>query len=153
MLKRCASRWGRRAPNVATGCFAVLCTVAFAANLTVTVDNIKENKGTVHVVIYDATNWMDKDPDNFAGSQSVDISERKDDGALVTDVKVEPGEYGAFAYHDLNSNYKFDKNFIRMPKEPYGFSGPFNKLGMPKFEKCMFVVGEDGAAITVVLQK
>lgn len=96
---------------------------------------------------------MDRDPDNFAGSRSVDISERKDDGALVTDVEVEPGEYGAFVYHDLNSNYKFDRNFIRMPTEPFAFSGSFNKLRMPKFNDCMFVVGEDGAAITVVLQK
>ena len=152
-MKRCAAHWGRRFPNVATVCLAALGTAAFAANLTVTVDNVKENKGTVHVVIYDATHWMDRDPDNFAGSQSVDISERRDDGPLVTDVEVKPGEYGAFVYHDLNSNYKFDRNFMRMPKEPYAFSGPFNRLGMPKFDKCMFVVGEDGAAITVVLQQ
>ena len=153
LTKRCASHWGRRFPKVATGCLSIVGTAAFAANLTVTVDNIKENKGTVHVVIYDATNWMDGDPDNFAGSQSVDITARKDDGPLVTDVEVEPGEYGAFIYHDLNSNFKFDKNFIRMPKEPYAFSGPFNKLRMPKFKDCMFVVGEDGAAITVGLQQ
>ena len=153
LTKRCASHWGRRFPKVATGCLSIVGTAAFAANLTVTVDNIKENKGTVHVVIYDATNWLDGDPDNFAGSQSVDITARKDDGPLVTEVELEPGEYGAFIYHDLNSNFKFDKNFIRMPKEPYAFSGPFNKLRMPKFKDCMFVVGEDGAGITVGLQQ
>ncbi len=153
LTKRRAPFWALRLPKVATGCLSVLGTVAFAANLSVTVDNIKENKGTVHVVIYDAPNWMSGDPDNFAGSQSVDISERKDDGPLVTDVELEPGEYGAFVYHDLNANFKFDKNLIRMPKEPYAFSGPFNKLRMPKFKDCRFVVGEDGAAIRVGLQK
>lgn len=71
----------------------------------------------------------------------------------MTHVEFEPGEYGTFVYHDLNANSKFDKNFIRLPKEPYAFSGPFNKRRMPKFEECMFVVGEDGAAITVGLQK
>ena len=144
-MKRSASHWGRRFRKLVTGCLCVLGTAAFAANLTVTVDNIEENKGTVQVVIYDATNWLDGDPGNFAGSQSVDITERKDDGPLVTDVELEPGEYSTFIYHDLNANSKLDKNFMRIPKELYAFSGPFNKLRMPKFEECMFVVGEDGA--------
>ena len=137
-------------PKSVTGCLSVLGTAAFAANLTITVDNIEKNKGTVRVVIYDATNWLDGDPDNFAGSQSVDITERKDDGPLVTDVELEPGEYGAFIYHDRNANTKFDKNFMRIPKEPYAFSGPFNKRRMPRFEEYMFVVDEDEA---VGLQK
>ena len=152
-MKRCASHWGRRFPKVATACLSVLSTAAFAADLTVTVENIMENKGKVHVVVYDASNWLDGDPDNFAGSQSVDINARADEGPLVTEVELEPGEYGAFVYHDRNANFKFDKNFIGMPKEPYAYSGPFSKLRMPKFKDCMFVVGEDGAAITVWLQK
>ena len=152
-MKRCGSRSGRRFSAFATVCLCVLSTTAFGADLTVTVENIKQNKGKVHVVIYDASNWMDRDPDNFAGSRSVDITARMDDGPLVTEIELEPGQYGAFVYHDLNANFKFDKNFIRMPKEPYAFSGPFNRLRMPKFTDCMFVVGEHGAAITVGLQK
>ena len=83
-MKRCASHRGRRFPKVVTGCLSFLGTAAFAANLTVTVEDIEENKGKVHVVIYDATNWLGGDPDNFAGSKSVDITERKDNGPLVT---------------------------------------------------------------------
>ena len=96
----------------------------------------------VHVVIYDAHNWLGGDPKNFAGSRSVDNNERKDDGPLVTDVELAPGEYGAFVQHDLDASRIFDKNFIRMPNEPYAFSGRFNKRQMPKFEECMFVFGE-----------
>lgn len=151
-MQRCKLHWGRKFANVATAWLSVLGTAAFGATLTVTVDNIKENKGLVHVVIYDAANWMDADPANFAGAQSTDITERRDDSPLVTRVELEPGEYAAFAYHDRNANFKFDRNFIRMPKEPYAFSGPFNKLRRPKFADCKFAVGEDGAAITVGLQ-
>ena len=125
------SHWGRSRLRVATGCITVLGTTAFAANLTVTVENITENKGKVHVVIYDAANWLASKPEKFAGSQSVDITEHKGDGPLVTDVELEPGEYGAFVYHDRNANFKFDKHFIGLPKEPYAFSGPFTKLGCP----------------------
>jgi uncharacterized protein (DUF2141 family) len=152
-MKQCVSHWGLSCLRVATGCLAVLGTTAFAANLTVTVENITENKGKVHVVIYDAANWLASKPDKFAGSQSVDITERKEDGPLLTDIELEPGEYGAFVYHDRNANFKFDKNFIGLPREPFAFSGPFAKLGMPKFKECKFVVREDGAAITVGLQK
>ena len=153
MVQRCKPYWGRSFAKVATGWLSVLGTAAFGATLTVTVDNIKENRGLVHVVIYDADNWLDRDPANFAGARSVDITERKDGGPLVTNVELEPGEYAAFAYHDRNANSKFDKNLVRLPKEPYAFSGPFNKLRMPKFVDCKFAVGEDGAAITVELQK
>lgn len=152
-MTRWAPPWGRKSPTVATGCLFVLGNAAFAADLTVTVENIEENRGKVHVVVYEENNWMSGKPENFAGSRSVDITERTDEGPLVTEVELEPGEYGAFVYHDRNANFKFDKNFIGMPKEPYAFSGPFNKLRMPRFKDCMFVVGEGGAAITVGLQK
>ena len=39
-----------------------------------------------------------------------------------------------------------------MPKEPYAFSGGFGKPRRPEFEDCKFVVGEDGAAITLTLR-
>lgn len=151
-MQPCKTHWGRGFANVATAWHSVVGTAAFGATLAVTVDNIKENKGLVHVVIYDAANWLDRNPANFAGAQSVDITERQDDSPLVTNFELEPGEYAAFAYHDRNANFKFGRNFIRMPKEPYAFSGPFNKLRTPKFADCKFAVGEDGAAITVGLQ-
>ena len=59
---------GPEIPKVVTECVSVLSTAVFAANLTVTVNNIEENRGKVHAVIYDASNWLDGDPDNFAGS-------------------------------------------------------------------------------------
>lgn len=151
-MQPCKPHWGREFANVAIAWLSVLGTAAFGATLTVTVDNIKENKGLVHVVIYDAANWLNRNPANFAGAQSVDITERQDDGPLVTNIEPEPDEYAAFAYHDRNANFKFDKNLIGLPKEPYAFSGPFNKLRTPKFADCKFAVGEDGAAITVGLQ-
>lgn len=152
-MKQRTSGLGWRLPSLAIGCLSVLGTTAFAASLTVTVDNIEENRGRMHVVIYDDANWMAADPAKFAGGKSVDLSERKDDGPLVTEVELEPGEYAAFAYHDLNSNSEFDRNFMRIPEEPFAFSGPFKKLQKPQFKDFMFVVGQDGAAISLVLLK
>ena len=33
-----------------------------------------------------------------------------------------PGEYAAVAFQDVNGNGILDKNFLGIPKEPYGFS-------------------------------
>ncbi len=152
-MKRRTSRWGRGFPNVVTACISVLGSAALAADLTVTVDNIEVNRGTVHIIVFNAANWLDGNSDNFAGERSVDITQRRDDGPLVTRLELEPGEYAAFVYHDLNSNDKLDKTFIGLPKEPFAFSRPFNERRLPKFEECMFVVGEKVAAITVGLRK
>lgn len=153
-MKRNAWHWGPRFPEVVTACVSVLSAAAFAADVTVIIDNVKENKGAVHVVIYDASSWMDGDPNNFSGSQSVDITKRKDDGPLVTHVELEPDRYCAFVYHDLNANEKLDKRLIGIPKEPYAFSGSFNERRVPRFEECMFVIGEEAApAISVRLKK
>lgn len=152
-MKRNAWHWGRRFPKVVTGCISVLSAAAFAADVTVTIDNVKENRGAVHIVIYDVSSWMDGDPNNFSGSQSVDITKRKDDGPLVTHVELEPDRYCAFVYHDVNANDKLDKRLIGIPKEPYGFSGSFKKRRIPRFEECVFVIGEEAAAaISVRLQ-
>lgn len=152
-MKRAASYRGRRFLLVLAGCVSALGVSAVAEDLSVTVNNVGKNRGMVHVFIFEASGWLDGNPENFAGSRSIDINERKDDGPLVTQVELEPGEYGAFVYHDLNSNSRLDKSFVGLPKEPYAFSGQFNERRLPKFEECMFVVGEDPAAITVSLNK
>ena len=43
--------------------------------------------------------------------------------------------YSFSFYHDVNSNKKLDKNFIGIPKEPYGFSNnQAGRFGPPNFE-------------------
>ncbi len=138
--------------TLATYLMATAGAAAFAAELAVTVHNIQENKGKVHVVIYDEANWLGGDPATFAGAKSVDLTERKDEGPLVATIELEPGEYGAFVYHDLNVNTELDRNFVGIPKEPYAFSQDFDKMKRPEFEDCKFVVGEDGTAITLTLR-
>jgi len=38
------------------------------------------------------------------------------------------GDYAVMLYHDVNDNGKLDSNFLRVPREPYGFSN--NKRGL-----------------------
>ncbi len=63
-----------------------------------------------------------------------------------------PGVYAIAVYHDVNGNRKFDKNWIGLPKEPFGVSNnPRVRLGPPKFKEAAFEVNEVGANVEIVL--
>ncbi len=63
-----------------------------------------------------------------------------------------PGIYAIAVYHDVNGNRKFDKNWIGLPKEPFGVSNnPRLRLGPPKFKEAAFEVNEVGADVEIVL--
>ena len=54
---------------------------------------------------------------------------------------LEPAKYAAVVIQDLNDNKTLDTNFMRIPKEPYGFSNnPSTTFGPPSFEGASFEV-------------
>lgn len=148
-----AHQMAHRSLAVVAGClFATICAAPFAAELAITIDNIKENKGVVRVAVYEERNWMDKDRANLTAGHAYDLTERKGTEPVVVKFDLNPGEYGVVVYQDVNANRELDRNLIGMPKEPYAFSGGFDKLRRPEFQDCKFGVGEDGAAITLTLR-
>ena len=57
---------------------------------------------------------------------------------------LEPGKYAVVVIQDLNDNRTLDTNFMRIPKEPYGFSNnPSTTFGPPDFEGASFEVRSD----------
>jgi uncharacterized protein (DUF2141 family) len=46
-----------------------------------------------------------------------------------------PGRYGVAVLHDENENHKLDRNFLRVPKEGFGFANnPHVGLSAPRWE-------------------
>ncbi len=57
------------------------------------------------------------------------------DHATLTFEHLPPGRYGVAVLHDENSNQKLDRNFLRVPKEGFGFANnPHVGLTAPKWE-------------------
>ncbi|HEX3683367.1 MAG TPA: DUF2141 domain-containing protein [Bryobacteraceae bacterium] len=57
------------------------------------------------------------------------------DHATLTFDRLPPGRYGVAVLHDENSNHKLDRNFLRVPKEGFGFANnPHVGLSAPKWE-------------------
>ncbi|MBI4931169.1 MAG: DUF2141 domain-containing protein [Bacteroidetes bacterium] len=68
--------------------------------------------------------------------------------AYITDIKY--GELAVAIYQDMNSNGKFDKNFIGMPTEGYCFSNNFKpKVKAPDYDDCKFDYDATTNAITM----
>lgn len=102
-----------------------------AEDLTVTVeiDNIKINGGTVYVAIYNSSDSMRRERP-FRQAMADDRFER-----AVLEFSMPPGDYVVSAYQDVNGNGKLDSNFLGIPREPVGLSnysggipGNFDKL-------------------------
>jgi len=74
-----------------------------------------------------------------------------EEGMTVEISNLESGEYAIAVIQDLNENGKLDKNFLGIPKEPYGFSGQW-KSGSSSFDKALFNTGELGFATTITLK-
>ena len=73
---------------------------------------------------------------------------------LVTLGAVEPGRYSIAIFLDEDKDGEFDKNFLGIPKEPFGFSNDaMGAMGKPSFEKASFEVSTDAPRIEMTLKE
>jgi len=120
-----------------------------AATLAITVKNVDPKGGTLRVSLYDEFSWF-KSEDDPLMSQNVAATAPE---TVVTFKDVKPGVYGVKLFQDANDNGRFDRNFIGLPLERYGFSRdarPF--LSEPDFDRTKFTIHDGDNAITIHLQ-
>lgn len=108
------------------------------STLTVEFTITKHNKGSIFFALYDSAETYMKTP---AFSTKVKVVDKK---AVIVVENLAAGSYGFSFFHDVNDNGKLDKNFIGIPKEPYGFSNnEKGAFGPPDFDKITFEVKND----------
>jgi uncharacterized protein (DUF2141 family) len=128
----------------------LLCAAANAATLVVTISNIKTDVGQMNIAVYDnEDDWLG---DDVVAGQTMVVAEEMNDGVIVAEIELEPGNYAVSVHHDDNDNDKMDTNFIGIPKEPIGLSnGAVAKFGPPKYKDAVFTVGENVTEMPVKL--
>lgn len=63
------------------------------------------------------------------------------------------GSYAVAIVHDLNANHAFDRNFLGVPVEPFGFSNnPSIFFGPPSWEDAKLVIEAAVTEITIKLK-
>ncbi len=119
---------------------------ASAETLSVTVSNVKAGKGNIRVGLFNQANEF---PDGkiFGG----EVTTSKKDIVTVMFKDLPPGIYAVSVFQDINGNKVIDKNFVGIPKEPYGFSGTW-KSGGSSFKKSAFELKPGGAEISIKMK-
>ena len=123
---------------------------ALAADLTITVDNLRSNQGQVLLCVFSAES-SDREafPDCIKGHPVRQGKAVIGDGKVVVTYKgLKDGVYAVAAIHDENANNELDTNFIGIPTEGIGISTNPRLLGKPQFGEAQFEI-KGKAAITV----
>lgn len=116
-------------------------------NLELTVNGVKEIKGDMSVALYDSGTHFPSNT-NYVFAQKIPIV---DSVFKFTFTKIPAGNYAIAIYQDLDRNGELNKNWMGVPKEPYGFSNDVRKrMGPPDFEDAAFSLTSD-SEITIQL--
>ena len=129
-------------------CLASFPYVANADTLRVTVNGVKAGEGSLRVAVCDEANRNDFPDGKFLLDAVVPATGNR---MTVEFSDVDQGEYAVAVFQDLNENETLDKNFLGIPKEPYGFSGKW-KSGGSTYDKALFNTDEVGFEITIMLK-
>ena len=109
-------------------------------DLEVIVQNVRYGKGLVRICIFD-----DKKDFFCCAIQCFEvIAPENTDTVSVVFQNLEEKSYAIAVYQDFNLNGILDKNWLGLPKEPYGFSNnPSTFFGPPGFSKASFELNEN----------
>lgn len=123
--------------------FLLSAAPAWAGNVTVTVEGVRNGSGEVRFALYDRASEFPRGK-RFAG---LEVPAKPGEVTATFD-NVPPGIYAVAIHHDENSNNQMDLLFNLLPKEGYGFSNDARViLSPPTFEAVSFAVPEAGTAI------
>jgi uncharacterized protein (DUF2141 family) len=120
-----------------------------AVDLQINVVGLRSIQGEIHFGLFNR-------PEAFPKGESLAGTKVKVTSGSVTVVftDLQPGTYAVSLYHDENSNGRFDKNFLGLPQEGYGFSNDARPtlLGPPSFTQASFTVDGNQKVITITVQ-
>lgn len=107
-------------------------------DIEITINNIKNNKGTLLIGLY-------KEPTNFLKTPFRYEKVKPVKGSVKAVFKnVMPGEYAISLIHDENNNGEMDKNMLGAPKEAYGVSNNAkNTFSAPDWSDAKFTVASE----------
>ncbi|GLQ94458.1 DUF2141 domain-containing protein [Dyella acidisoli] len=128
-----------------------VCMLSFsarAADLTVTVDGLRNANGTVRLELDGSeAAWNNKAKATAMGNVKASV------GAVsYTFSNVQPGTYGLGVYQDENNSGKLRTNLFGIPKEGYGFSNNPSVMRMPTFQEVQFTVAEQNTTVLIHLK-
>jgi uncharacterized protein (DUF2141 family) len=100
--------------------------------LVIHVTGFRNQKGVTGGTLFTSPNGWPEDNDKAYRHARFPIT---GDHATLTFEHLPANRYAVGVLHDENSNHKLDRNFLRIPKEGFGFANnPHVGLSTPKWE-------------------
>jgi uncharacterized protein (DUF2141 family) len=120
------------------------------ATIEVTVEKVRNSKGLITAVLYN------DDPETFlkrgARLDRIRVDAREGETTLCLRAPA-AGRYSVALYHDENGNEEFDRDFLGIPSEGYGFSqNPGFRFGKPDVEETLFTIDEAPVSLRIAMQ-
>ena len=120
---------------------------AETGTLTVNVVNVSPKGGEICLALFTAGNYEDDDHPTLDRNVAANPA-----GATIVIQGIKPGEYAIKMMQDINRDGEFNRSWLGLPLEPYGFSNNVVVgLGEPSFEKTKFTVAAGANSITIKL--
>jgi uncharacterized protein (DUF2141 family) len=120
-----------------------------ASVLHVRVVNLRNSTGQVICTLWNSPLAFPTDSSRALGQIAVPI---KDNAAVCNFGGLAPGKYALVAFHDENSNGKFDRNWLGLPKEGYAFSNNVRPVfSPPSFRAAAFDYGGGDQWLTLAM--
>lgn len=112
-------------------------------NITVTIKNIKNNKGSVLLGLHTKDTFM-------KGPGIKNLKSKIENGQVtVTFTNVEAGTYAIMVMHDENDNKRMDFE-NGMPLESYGMSNNPMSYGPPQYSDAKFEVTDEDLEFNII---
>jgi uncharacterized protein (DUF2141 family) len=129
---------------------AMVYTDQSSANLTLTVNKIKSDKGVVRVLLFDKAAGFPDVVENAVKNASLKIIGNK---AVITFENIPTGTYAISVFHDSENTGKLRTNTFGIPRDGYGFSNNASgTFGPPSFEKAAFKVNAGNNSVNIDLK-
>ncbi len=118
--------------------------------LAVEISGVNTPQGQVCLNLFDSSHGFPSNRDEAVQTQCIAMV---DDTPLVaTFENLNPGNYAVSVFHDANGDNEFNRNFVGMPVEGFGFSrNPTALTGPPAFGDVMVLVAGAETRIAVEL--
>jgi len=119
-----------------------------AQNVEVVITGLRAQEGQIVIGVF-------KDDESFQKEESF-LEKRFNktgitNGEMKVRISLDSGIYGLSLLDDENSDGKMEYNFLRMPREGFGFSDYYHTgIKKPKFDSFKFSIGQDEKRIITI---
>ncbi|MDV3348703.1 DUF2141 domain-containing protein [Leptolyngbyaceae cyanobacterium CCMR0082] len=107
--------------------------------LAVEISGVNTPQGQVCLNLFNSSDGFPGDREEALESLCLTLTE--DSPPVATFENLAPGSYAVSVFHDANNDNEFNRNFVGMPAEGFGFSrNPEALTGPPEFGDAVFLV-------------